>query len=423
MSNLQGTTSYNGKSLARVTANYQAAYPDPLIIKAGEALKVGRNDTEWPGFVWCATQNNKAGWVPERYIEREGEVGLARYDYDATELSVRVGDVLTIHNVESGWLWCMGQDNQNGWVPLKHVKIISTLAYLLEEQAASPFDFETTAQAHGWVALRPFGWDESTPELSRVQQLTSSKVVNLRMQAGSDESVAVETRVETVEPLTPDERAEIRQGICRMLRLDENLGEFYQLCDQMTDWTLSLQPGGGRLLRCPTLFEDIIYTLCTTNIAWSGTIRMVDHLTATLGHAFPGNDDQRAFPTPEIIAAAGPELLKQKTGLGYRSPYVWELATSVAEGRLDLKDFEDPSVSTKDLHQALCQIKGIGNYAAATILMLLGRYEHLAIDSELRAFVSKKYFNGRRPTDDQIQKIYAPWGRWQYLAYWFDSES
>ena len=46
MSNLQDPRRDSGKSLARVTADYQAAYPEPLIIKAGEALKVGWNDTE-----------------------------------------------------------------------------------------------------------------------------------------------------------------------------------------------------------------------------------------------------------------------------------------------------------------------------------------------------------------------------------------
>jgi 3-methyladenine DNA glycosylase/8-oxoguanine DNA glycosylase len=208
-----------------------------------------------------------------------------------------------------------------------------------------------------------------------------------------------------------------------MLRLDEDLADFYHLAAQQNGWTLNLKPGGGRLLRCPTLFEDIVYTLCTTNIAWSGTIRMVDRLTVKLGDAFPGRSDWRAFPTPAAIAAAGPEFLKQETGLGYRSSYVWELATGIVEGRYDLTVFEDPNLAPADLLKALRQIKGVGGYAAATILMLLGRYEHLAIDSELRAHVSRKYFEGQPVTDAQIQAIYEPWGHWRYLAYWFDAPS
>ena len=52
--------------------------------------------------------------------------------------------------------------------------------------------------------------------------------------------------------------------------------------------------------------------------------------------------------------------------------------------------------------------------------MIMGRYEHLAIDSQMRAFVAKKYFQGQPVSMAQIRATYAPWGKWQYLAYWFD---
>jgi 3-methyladenine DNA glycosylase/8-oxoguanine DNA glycosylase len=148
---------------------------------------------------------------------------------------------------------------------------------------------------------------------------------------------------------------------------------------------------------------------------------MVDRLVEELGEQLPGQNGRRAFPPAAAVAAAGPEFLKQSAGLGYRSGYVWELAASLVEGRLDLLAFEDPELPTAELYRKLRQIKGVGDYAAATILMLLGRYEHLAIDSEMRAFVSKKYLKGQPAGDSQIRAIYAPWGNWQYLAYWFDA--
>jgi len=147
---------------------------------------------------------------------------------------------------------------------------------------------------------------------------------------------------------------------------------------------------------------------------------MVERLATRLGDPFPGEAERRAFPTPDAIAQAGIDFLRQEIGLGYRSAYVWELAARVVAGELDLPAFEEPGRPTPELYQALRQIKGVGDYAAATILMLLGRYEHLAIDSEVRAFVSRKYFQGEPASESQIRAIYAPWGRWQYLAYWFD---
>jgi 3-methyladenine DNA glycosylase/8-oxoguanine DNA glycosylase len=291
-----------------------------------------------------------------------------------------------------------------------------------EEPVPFAFDFAATVQAHGWVVLRPFDWHEASDSLSRTHRLDTGTVVRLRMRAGQGEvGQVVRVSVESTGPLTTAEEAEIRRAVRRMLRLDENLAELYRLSGQLDGWNLNLPPGSGRLLRCPRLFEDIVYTLCTTNIAWSGTKRMVDRLTAKLGDAFPGNGQWRTFPSAETIAAAGPQLLKEETGLGYRSEYVWELASAVVENKLDLTTFENPDLATDELYQMLRQIKGVGDYAAATILMLLGRYERLAIDSEMRAFVSRKYFADEQPVDDtRIRAIYAPWGRWQYLAYWFD---
>jgi len=293
---------------------------------------------------------------------------------------------------------------------------------LLTESVPSPFDFESTVRSHGWAALHPFEWHAPAVTLFRVHRLDSGKVVRLHMRSGDQNGhrPGVQIGVEMVKPLTAAEEFEIRQAVRRMLRLDEDLSEFYRLCGQNDGWGLRLQPGGGRLLRCPTLFEDIIYTLCTTNITWSGTKRLVERLTIMLGEPFPGREEWRAFPTPAAIAAAGTAFLKEEIRLGYRAAYVWELAAAVAEGRLDLPSLEDPERSTAELLKNLRQVKGIGPYAAATLLMILGRYEYLAIDTELRAHVSKKYFQGQPVTEAQMRAIYAPWGKWQYLAYWFD---
>lgn len=282
----------------------------------------------------------------------------------------------------------------------------------------TPFDFHSAACAHGWVALRPFEWHEPSSELHRIHQLNSSEVVRLRIR---EQESALRTQVDIERSLTAAEEVEIRQAVRRMLRLDEDLSEFYHFHAEMGDrWPLNLRPGGGRLLRCPTLFEDIVYTLCTTNINWAGTQRMVQRITRKLGTPHTSQTAWIAFPRPEAIAATDLKFLQLETGLGYRSAYVWTLASAVAEGRLDLSGLEDSDLPAEEILKALRRIKGIGPYAAATLMMILGRYEHLAIDSELRAHVSRKYLNGGHPTEAQIQAIYEPWGRWRYLAYWFD---
>ncbi len=104
---------------ARAIADYEAAYPHPIAIAAGERLVVGRRDQEWPSFVWCTNCEGRAGWVPESYLGRQGDVGVARCDYTARELTVSAGQLLTVERAEGGWVWATDQAGQSGWVPEK----------------------------------------------------------------------------------------------------------------------------------------------------------------------------------------------------------------------------------------------------------------------------------------------------------------
>ncbi len=292
---------------------------------------------------------------------------------------------------------------------------------LIEETVPIGFDFKSTVYSHGWVALAPFHWDPIRAELGRTQELSSGNLVRLFIQLRDNlPRPRLQIRVHAAGAISEEDHEEIRHGVRRMLRLDEDFGSFYALAERNRDHPVRIRPGAGRLLRCPTLFEDIVYTLCTTNISWSGTKRMVASLVTELGEPFGAAEEARAFPRAGAIVQAGVDTLQSRLRLGYRSGYIWELARQVDSGELDLDRLEDPGQPTEAVRQQLLALRGVGDYAAATILMLLGRYEHLAIDSEMRSFVSEHYFNSGPVADDQIQLLYQPWGKWKYLAYWFD---
>jgi N-glycosylase/DNA lyase len=146
---------------------------------------------------------------------------------------------------------------------------------------------------------------------------------------------------------------------------------------------------------------------------------MVKNLVSSFGDPVPSDPNNRAFPTPEALAAASDEQLAGAR-LGYRGPYIQELAQRVVDGTLDLELFEHPNQSTEALQKGLLMIKGVGPYAARTLMMLLGRYEHLAFDTVMRDFLSRKYGLGDQPTLEDAERIYGGWGKWKYLAYWYD---
>jgi len=105
-----------------VITDYRSAYPDPIVLSVGDEVTVEDRKSEWSGWVWCTTAKGKSGWVPEKYVRRDGNSGVVLRDYEATELSVTKGEALTIITVESGWLWCQHEDSRLGWVPMEHVE-------------------------------------------------------------------------------------------------------------------------------------------------------------------------------------------------------------------------------------------------------------------------------------------------------------
>ena len=285
----------------------------------------------------------------------------------------------------------------------------------------SPLDFVGTARSHGWVGLAPNAWDEGSSIMRRVQRLSSGRVVRLDItSSGSVERPSIEILVSHRDALSAEEREELRSAVGRMFRTDQDLREFYALCRARGGRWLRPTQGLGRLLRSPALFEDVVKVICTTNIQWGGTRRMAQALVDTLGEPYPDDPALHAFPTPEALAAVAPETLADSVRLGYRTGYVHALATRVARGELDLDALATSDMPTPELRKALLAIKGVGNYAAASLLMLLDRYDDLAVDTAFRQFVSTAYFGGQRPPDAEAAAIYETWGRWKYLAYWFD---
>ena len=211
----------------------------------------------------------------------------------------------------------------------------------------------------------------------------------------------------------------IREGVRHILRLDEPLQEFYQLVEghERLNWIST--SGAGRLLRSPTVWEDLVKTICTTNCSWSLTRKMVTNLVDNLGEQ--AIDGQRAFPTPKLMASVDSAFYREDVRAGYRSPYLAELAEAVASGKLEPESWLESDLPTSELKKQIKQIKGVGDYAADNLLKLLGRYDGgLALDSWVRSQFYKKHNRGKVCDDKRIVRFYEKFGRWKGLAAWCD---
>ena len=111
--------------LIQVIKDYQAPYPDPIQAKQGEIITLDmQKETPIAGWVWCTSSSGKSGWVPESYIEiQDNLTGEMRCDYDAIELTIHKGDVLTVLKRESDFYWARNEKEQEGWIPIAHTDL------------------------------------------------------------------------------------------------------------------------------------------------------------------------------------------------------------------------------------------------------------------------------------------------------------
>ncbi|MCB0073820.1 MAG: hypothetical protein KDE20_20270 [Caldilineaceae bacterium] len=281
----------------------------------------------------------------------------------------------------------------------------------------TPYDFARGVCDHGWIALAPCRWESETKSLHRLERLPNGRAVELTVR---ESAPGLAVHVDTA--LTPDEVAHVRAGLRWMLKLDEDLAPFYALAEEEHAgiWR-TVHKGRGRLLRSPTLWEDVVKTICTTNITWAQTKGMVQRLVDALGTPWPADATQRAFPTPAQVLDGGETIFAETVRMGYRNGYVLQLAREVAGGARELEALRTADLSLAAMKKELLSIKGIGNYAAHTLLAILGYYGEIAVDTEYRNFVTRVHYAGATVADRELATYYDRWGDWKYLAYWFDA--
>ena len=275
------------------------------------------------------------------------------------------------------------------------------------------FSFKRTVVSHGWCELLPFQINQEQWLLTRTLDLENAKPVTVTLSA-TKRALVVNTSRRLGQTAVKKVIADVRH----MLRLDDNIAEFYRLMSADSDFDWIPTQGAGRLLRAPTVFEDLVKMICTTNCSWSLTQKMVTGLVENLGHE--SSAGQRTFPTPEAMALMPLKFYVNEVRAGYRSEYLKLLADRVASGALDVEAWLTSPLSTADLTKEMRGVKGVGPYAAENVLKLLGRYDGLALDSWTRAKFFSVRNNGRKTTDKKIARYYSRFKEWRGLAFWCD---
>ena len=104
---------------AIVTAAHRTQYPKPISFKAGEKVRVGKRDDEYPGWIWTTVASGDSAWAPEELLTVSGTEAVALVDYESTELNTEAGESVRVLFEMLEWAWVKNSSGKEGWVPLK----------------------------------------------------------------------------------------------------------------------------------------------------------------------------------------------------------------------------------------------------------------------------------------------------------------
>ncbi len=282
--------------------------------------------------------------------------------------------------------------------------------------ARPPFNFHSVVRSHGWYQLLPFEWNEERMMLGKVEQLDSGRVVLITMTHSAAPQTGIDVEIKA--RLRRAEVHDVIEKVAWMFALELDFEEFYALADREPRLAHCRAKAYGRLLRSSTIWEDVVKVMMTTNIQWSGTKRLIASLVNHFGETLPSDTMRRAFPLPAAVAHSRESTLR-RLGLGYRSPYLLQLARGVVSGKFDLEILKDRSRPTEEVRRDLLALPGIGPYGAATLLGIWGRYDFIGVDSDAVKAVSKGFYGGRPVGEKEVLAVFERWGKYKALAYWF----
>jgi N-glycosylase/DNA lyase len=284
----------------------------------------------------------------------------------------------------------------------------------LRGAGGEPVSFWHTVASHGLAFLPPFEIDADQRTLRAALRVAEHpREVIFREVRG-----ALDVEVIGSRPVAP---ADVRRVAARVFRLDEDLSPFYSIAvdDQALSWATV---GAGRLLKGASLFEDVVKTICTTNCTWSATVRMVTRLVEGLGETVresPGVSTVQAFPTPASMALAPETFYSEEMRCGYRGRFLRSIAEGVASEAVDLEGLCSAAahdVTDAEVESQLLELPGVGPYAAAHIMLLMGRYSRFVLDSWTRPKYAQLV--GKAARDVQIRRRFRSYGPFAGLAFW-----
>lgn len=177
------------------------------------------------------------------------------------------------------------------------------------------------------------------------------------------------------------------------LDLDNNYSLYIDsFKDDKVLYEASLFSSGIRLLK-----QDPWETLCSFIISQNNNIPrikgIIENMSKTFGECFEQDGKTYySFPTAKALADAGEEkIFALKTG--FRAKYIYDAATKVVSGEINLDSIFD--MSLENAMETLMKIKGVGPKVASCVLLFgFSKYGAFPIDVWVKKILANYYSDG-----------------------------
>ena len=241
---------------------------------------------------------------------------------------------------------------------------------------AAPFDLRRTALLHAGVGLAPTAWDGARLHLRLPGPVT----------------------VDGAGTVAWRDEAPTAAALRRVLAPDDDLEPLWRACDAVEGLGWVRASGTGRVLRSPSVWQDVVGALAQVRSSYRGAQA---RMRALVGDG--------PFPAPAEVSGR-----THLPGWGLREPWLRGLAVAVDAGDVDPERWLDPGLDDATVQRELLAVPGVGAFSAAQLMPLLGRPRPMVLDGWLRTQLGGA-------DDDVLAARYAPAGRWAGTAAWLDA--
>jgi DNA-3-methyladenine glycosylase II len=287
-----------------------------------------------------------------------------------------------------------------------------------EIEVASPFRLDLTVWA---LRRRPHNaidrWDGACYRRTLVLADQLVEVGVCQQQGPTSTTLTVELRGSSA-ALSDDAVAEVHRVLERTLGIGVDLGGFYRMAERDDRLSALARRFCGVRPPCfPSVFEAVVNAIACQQLSLVVGIHLLNGLAERFGPTLSVPGARPGFPTPERLAGADPQVLRELGFSRAKASAATVLARRVAGGDVDLEALRD-----LDDGRALATLQGlagIGRWSAEyTLLRGLGRYHVLPGDDVgARNSLSRRFGLGPGAGYDAVAELARSWSPYGGLVY------